>query len=250
MRNEVQKSEYTEAIILAGGFGTRIKEVLGNDVPKTMAPICEKPFLNYLLNFLTHYGVTHVVISTGHLANVITDYYGSLGRNPTWGGAKLSFSHEATPLGTGGAIRLAMKQCRQKNILVLNGDSFFDFNLPNFTIMHRVYKAQQSVALREVDDASRYGKVTKDDSHKITAFQEKSIQKQEGFINAGIYIFNKEAFLTATNADDAFSLEKDYFPKAIDADKIFGFEYDGYFIDIGVPDDYKKAQDDLKDFKY
>jgi D-glycero-alpha-D-manno-heptose 1-phosphate guanylyltransferase len=215
-----------------------------------MAPICEKPFLNYLLNFLTHYGVTHVIISTGHLAHKITDYYGSLGRNPTWDGAKLSFSHETSPLGTGGAIRLAMKQCKQKNVLVLNGDSFFDFDLPHLTTMHRVYKSHQTIALREVDDASRYGKVVLGSDHTIAEFQEKSTQPQEGSINAGIYIFNKEQFLKDTPVDEAFSLEKDFFPNAIKAANIRGFEYSGYFIDIGIPADYNKAQDDLKDFKY
>lgn len=248
-KEQPAKSECIEAIILAGGFGTRIKEAIGDDIPKPMAPVCEKPFLNYLLNFLTHHGVKHIVISTGHLADKITDYYGSLGSTATWGGAKLSFSHESTPLGTGGAIRLAMQQCKQKKVLVLNGDSFFDFDLPHLTAMHRVYKSNQTLALREVDDASRYGRVV-EDSNIIKEFQEKSTTPQEGYINAGIYIFTKEVFLKETPADAPFSLEKDFFSKAIQEGKMHGFEYDGYFIDIGIPADYNKAQDDFKNFKY
>ena len=248
-QSQIIKSEYTEAIILAGGFGTRIKEVLGDDIPKPMAPVCEKPFLNFLLNFLTHYGITHIVISTGHLAEKITTYYGSLGTNPTWGGAKLTFSHESVPLGTGGAIRLAMQHCKQKNVLVLNGDSYFDFDLPNLTTMHKTFKSLQTLALREVEDASRYGKVV-EANHVIQEFQEKSTTKQDGYINAGVYIFNKEAFMNDTPMDTAFSLERDYFPKAIEQQKMHGFYYGGYFIDIGIPEDYKKAQDDFKDFKY
>lgn len=134
-------------------------------------------------------------------------------------------------------------------MLVLNGDSFFDFDIPQFTFLHKSYKAQQSLALRWVEDASRYGKVV-EENNQIIEFQEKSDNAQEGFINAGIYIFNKESFMSETPEVEAFSLEKDYFPKAIKNGKIYGFNFNGYFIDIGVPSDYKKAQDDLKDFKY
>lgn len=241
--------EYTEAIILAGGFGTRLKEVV-TDLPKPMAPINEVPFLNYLLNYLTHFGIKHIVISTGHLSEKITDYYNSLGKKPEWGGAKLSFSHESSPLGTGGAIRLALEKCKQKQVLVLNGDSFFDFDIKQFSYLHKVYHSNFSLALRTIDNAARYGTVECSNQNQIETFKEKSGLETEGLINAGIYIIKKEPFLSKTESNKNFSIEKDFFEKQLTEEKIYGFKFDGYFIDIGIPEDYSKAQNDFKEFKY
>ena len=241
--------EYTEAIILAGGFGTRLKEVV-SDLPKPMAPVNEIPFLNYLLNYLSYQGITHIIISTGHLSEKITDYYGALGKKATWGGTKLSFSHESTPLGTGGAIKLALVKCKQKNVFVLNGDSFFDFDIKQFAYMHKCKKSFFSLALRQVDDASRYGTVECDYNYKVESFKEKSGMKIPGKINAGIYLLRKDEYLKRTADLVNFSIEKDFFEKQLNEEKLLGFKYDGYFIDIGVPEDYTKAQHDFKEFKY
>ncbi len=241
--------EYTEAIILAGGFGTRLKEVV-TDLPKPMAPVNEIPFLNYLINFLSYQGISHIVISTGHLSEKITEYYGALGKKATWGGTKITFSHESKPLGTGGAIRLALEKCKQKNVFILNGDSFFDFDIKQFARLHKSKKSLFSLALRKVDDASRYGTVECNTDNKVESFKEKTGEVKVGDINAGIYLLRKDEFLKRTEPDLNFSIEKDFFEKQLNEEKLLGFKYDGYFIDIGIPEDYKKAQHDFKDFKY
>lgn len=241
--------EYKEAIILAGGFGTRLKEVI-TDLPKPMAPINEIPFLNFLLNFLTCQGITHIVISTGHLSEKITDYYGAINNKAVYNGTEISFSHEKAPLGTGGAIRLALEKCTQENVFVLNGDSFFDFDINHFAVKHKSKKSLFSLALRHVEDASRYGTVVCNETNKITSFKEKNGEKKSGQINAGIYLLNKNEYLKRTEDLKNFSIEKDFFEKQLNEDKLLGFKYDGYFIDIGIPEDYTKAQHDFKEFKY
>lgn len=233
-----------EAIILAGGFGTRLQTVV-NDVPKPMAPINSIPFLNYVFDYLKHYQIQHVVLSTGYLADKILDYY-----KDEFNGIKISYAKEETPLGTGGGIRLAMTKCTTQDILVLNGDSFFDVDINIHYSNHVSKQADCTLALRKVDNAARYGTIQLGASKVIHAFKEKDSVECEGLINGGVYILNRETYLSKTEADSVFSIEKDFYEKRIKELHIFGFEYNGYFIDIGIPEDYKKAQDDFKGFKY
>lgn len=233
-----------EAIILAGGFGTRLQTVV-NDVPKPMAPINNIPFLNYVFDYLKHYQIQHVVLSTGYLADKILDYY-----KDEFNGIKISYAKEETPLGTGGGIRLAMTKCTTQDILVLNGDSFFDVDINIHYSNHVSKQADCTLALRKVDNAARYGTIQLGISNVIDAFKEKDSIEREGLINGGVYILNRETYLSKTEADSVFSIEKDFYEKRIKELYIFGFEYNGYFIDIGIPEDYKKAQDDFKGFKY
>lgn len=233
-----------EAIILAGGFGTRLQTVV-NDVPKPMAPINNIPFLNYVFDYLKHYQIQHVVLSTGYLADKILDYY-----KDEFNGIKISYAKEETPLGTGGGIRLAMSKCTTQDILVLNGDSFFDVDINMHYSNHVLKQADCTLALRKVDNAARYGTIQLGASNVIDAFKEKDSIERGGLINGGVYILNRETYLSKTEADSAFSIEKDFYEKRIKELDIFGFEYNGYFIDIGIPEDYKKAQDDFKGFKY
>lgn len=239
----------TEAIILAGGFGTRLKSVVA-DLPKPMAPVNGPPFLNYLLSYLAHYGVKNIIVSTGYGAEQITSYYNELSKQATWDGARIGYSHEAEPLGTGGAIRLAMQQSRQKQVIVLNGDSFFDVDLDAFSMLYKKSHAQHAIALRQEEDTARYGTIDIDSHNRITAFKEKTGNEGSGLINAGIYILNKDLFLNSTKPDINFSVEKDFFEVKLEEQKICGFEFNGYFIDIGIPEDYAKAQHDFKRFKY
>ena len=232
-----------EAIILAGGFGTRLQSVV-NDVPKPMAPINHEPFLNYVFDYLKHYHIEHVVLSTGYLADKITDYYKN-----QFNGISISYTKEMNPLGTGGGIRLAMEQCTKKDILVLNGDSFFDVNLNRYYNQHTSFHSDCSLALRKVNNAARYGTIKLGNGF-IKSFKEKDNIEQPGLINGGVYILNRELYLGKTIANEAFSIEKDFFEKRINELNLLGFEYDGYFIDIGIPEDYKKAQDDFKGFAY
>lgn len=233
-----------EAIILAGGFGTRLQSVV-SDAPKPMAPVNDVPFLNYIFDYLTFFKIEHVVLSTGYLSEKISGYY-----KEEFKGIKISYTKEETPLGTGGGIRLAMEKCTTKNILVLNGDSFFDVDLQAYYPLHEQFNSDCTLALRKVSNASRYGTIKLSDTSAITEFKEKDGIEQEGLINGGVYILNRDLFLSKTKPDVAFSIEKDFFENRINELHIFGFEYDGYFIDIGIPEDYKKAQDDFKRFKY
>lgn len=234
----------TEAIILAGGFGTRLQTVV-NDVPKPMAPVNNEPFLNYIFKYLKHFGITHVVLSTGYLADKISDYYKN-----EYLGIKISYTKEISPLGTGGGIRLAMEKCNTENVLVLNGDSFFDVNLNHYYNQHVTCKSNCSLALRNVENASRYGTINLGNNHAILGFKEKDGFEKQGLINGGVYILNRELFLNKTIPNQAFSIEKVFFETRIHELNMSGFEHSGYFIDIGIPEDYKKAQTDFASFAY
>ncbi|GAB4141317.1 MAG: nucleotidyltransferase family protein [Bacteroidia bacterium] len=234
----------TEAVILAGGFGTRLKTVI-SDVPKPMAPVNGKPFLHYLLLYLKHYGITDVVMSTGYLADKVEDYFGA-----AYQGMRIRYARETAPLGTGGGIRLALEQCKSAHVLVLNGDSFLDFNLKSYFEFHLESSADVSMALREVEDGTRYGTILLD-GKKIAAFREKSPENNgKQLINAGIYIIRKKSYIKHTPADAAFSIEYDFFARYCDHLQFQGYKTEGYFIDIGLPEDYIKAQSDFTHFKY
>lgn len=232
-----------EAIILAGGFGTRLQAVV-NDVPKPMAPINDIPFLNYVFDYLKYYQIEHVVLSTGYLADKISEYYKN-----EFNGIRISCAKEETPLGTGGGIRLAMEKCHTKHVLVLNGDSFFDVNLNQYFNQHTSFHSDCSLALRKVSNAARYGTIKLGNGY-IKAFKEKDSIEKEGLINGGVYIINRELFLNKTEVLKPFSIEKDFFETRINELNLMGFEYEGYFIDIGIPEDYNKAQIDFKNFNY
>lgn len=232
------------AIILAGGFGTRLQRVV-NDVPKPMAPINGIPFLNYQLNYLKHYGIKKIILSVGYLSEKIKNFYQS-----AFNGLELSYVIEDTPLGTGGGIRLAMQSADDDLVLVLNGDSFFDLNIHTFFELHKQSLAQLSLALRQVNDAARYGTILSNASQQIISFKEKNNIPHAGTINAGVYILNKNIYLENTKSNLNFSIEKDFFETHLQELIIKGFEFNGYFIDIGIPEDYEKAQHDFKEFKY
>lgn len=231
------------AIILAGGFGTRLKTVV-NDLPKPMAPVNGEPFLNYQLTYLKHFGVKKVIFSVGYLAEKIQDYYKS-----SFNELEIKYVIEENPLGTGGGIRLGLEHCTDEFALVLNGDSFFDVDLHEFFKLHTNETSQFSLALRKVNDSSRYGTIETDANDRIISFMEKTNRMKEGRINGGVYILNKELYLKTTPSGN-FSIEKDFFEKQLDKLSIKGFEFTGYFIDIGIPEDYTKAQHDLKGFTY
>ena len=251
----------SEAIILAGGFGTRLQSVV-SDLPKPMAPLNGIPFLDYQLLYLKHFGVKRVVLSVGHLHEKITAHYKN-----NFNGIEIDYALETSPLGTGGGIRLAAEKCKSKTVLVLNGDSFFDVDLNSFSEQHTLSGADCSLALRKVENASRYGTVhfssvppcydnlSKQNKipigmSRIDSFTEKNGEEKPGLINGGVYLLNKELYLNKTEANKNFSVEKDFFEKMLNDLNLFGFEYNGYFIDIGIPQDYTKAQNDFKGFKY
>lgn len=232
-----------EAVILAGGFGTRLQEVL-KEVPKAMAPVNGRPFLEYLLDYLVVNGIRKVVLSVGHHSTMIMEHFGS-----EYLGMKIDYALEKRPLGTGGGIRLALDKCQGENILALNGDTLFLLDLKNFHKQHKGRKKPISIALRRVGDVSRYGSVRIDENQQIFSFGEKSAAKLPGLINAGVYLINKSYFLEATTPG-SFSIEEDLFVKLAQNGFLTGIPYDAYFLDIGIPKDYFRAQDEFKKLIY
>ncbi|MCX6181642.1 MAG: nucleotidyltransferase family protein [Bacteroidetes bacterium] len=226
-----------EAVILAGGFGTRLQSVVA-DVPKPMAPVNSKPFLEYLLNYALNQGIQHVVLSTGYKHEVIENYFGN-----SYKSLSISYAQETSPLGTGGGIQLALKKCTEKNVVVLNGDSFFEVDLNALEQKHLAAKSEFSIAAKKMFNFNRYG-ILQTNGSRIIAFEEKR-EVAEGLINAGVYIIDREQFL-ALNLAEKFSMEKDYMERFFTSHQFNAFEFEGYFIDIGIPEDYEKAQRDFK----
>ncbi len=223
----------TNAIILAGGMGTRLKSVI-TDIPKPMAPVANKPFLTYLLNQLCSFDITEVKLSVGYKHEVIESYFGTKYKH-----LNLDYIIEKEPLGTGGGIRLAAEACTSETLLICNGDTYFDVNIDQFVTEHIQNKNGMTIALKQMDRVNRYGMVELNQS-EIIGFSEKSEALKTGWINGGIYALNKALFLDNTQAGN-FSMEVDFMEKMVGQIKLEGFKSDGYFIDIGIPDDYHKA---------
>lgn len=225
-----------EAIILAGGFGTRLKSVV-NDVPKPMAPIGQIPFLSYLLDYLSHYGVLRVILSTGYMHEVIERYYGNY-----YQGIELIYSFEHEPLGTGGAIKAAIGKAQSNKIFILNGDTFFQVNLQELYEYHVAKEADLTVALKKMNNFDRYGTVEVDQG-RVAVFHEKR-PNDAGMINGGVYLINKQVF-SSLNLPDKFSFETDVLQVFMSKLRFYGYVSDKYFIDIGIPEDYMRAQVEL-----
>lgn len=232
-----------EAIVLAGGLGTRLRSVV-SELPKAMAPVNGRPFLEYQLLYLKHYGVRHVVLSVGYMHYIIEEHFGA-----QWNGLEISYAIEEEPLGTGGGIALACNKLHGQEVLALNGDTIFQVDLTVLKEKHIQYQSAFTMALRSVDDVERFGTVKVDEMQRITGFAEKGKQHGSGVINGGIYLFDKSLLLDA-GLPGRFSLEKDFFEKQYNAVAMYGVAFDAYFLDIGVPDDFKKAQDEFKRLKY
>ena len=231
-------AKITEAIFLAGGLGTRLRPVV-TDVPKPMADINGKPFLHYLIRLYAGQGVTHIVLSVGHLYQSIKNYFGS-----SYEGVRISYSIEDHPLGTGGAIVKAMSNTETDDVFVVNADTLFDVNLNEISDFHRDKKSIMTLVVREVDNINRYGSVMLDDNSKITGFTEKGQGSGNGFINGGVYIFNK-SFFSGFKFPENFSIEKDFFEKYYRYYTFFAKVCHDYFIDIGIPEDYSRARKQL-----
>ena len=225
---------FREAVILAGGFGTRLSHVVSN-VPKPMAPVYGKPFLAYVLDRLVEAGLERIVLATGYKHEVIRAWFGS-----TYRGTEIVYSHEETPLFTGGAIRQAAERLESEDFVVLNGDTLFDIDLQALYAFHRARHAHLSVALRHVEDTARYGSVTCSEG-RIMAFQEKMASIGAGDINGGIYAINRTWLLANTQAGK-FSFEKEVMQPLAGQEGYYGLSFSDYFIDIGIPEDYFRAQ--------
>ncbi|MFH0865843.1 MAG: nucleotidyltransferase family protein [Bacteroidota bacterium] len=227
-----------EAILLAGGLGTRLQKVV-NDVPKPMAPVSGRPFVEHVLDYLIASGIKNIIFSIGYKHEVFTKHFGNSYKN-----LKILYSIEDTPLGTGGGIRKAMKLTRSHNVLVVNADTIFKVDIAQFYMRHKKNIARLSIALRHIDDVIRYGSVGIDDYQRVIFFSEKDTLSGPGYINGGVYIFRND-FFYSLNLPEKFSLEKDCLEKFYLKLKISGFPSNAYFLDIGIPEDYEKAQYEL-----
>lgn len=225
-----------EAIILAGGFGTRLKSVV-SDVPKPMAPIRNVPFLTYIFEYLRRYGVTKVVLCTGYKHEIIQSFYGESFKD-----LMISYSYESTPLGTGGAIKKALATIEGNHTLILNGDTMFTIDLNDFIATHVESDADVTLAVKQMNNFERYG-VLRLDGNKIVDFQEKK-WTSNGFISGGVYLARTSLF-RELHFLQSFSFETDYLQKYVNSQNFSAFISDEYFIDIGIPEDYKKAQEEL-----
>ncbi len=236
-----QQHKISEAIILAGGFGTRLQTVV-SDLPKPMATVAGKPFLHFIVKQLIQQGIQRIVFSVGYKSEFITDYFSN-----TDFGIEMLFQKESEPLGTGGGIKHAMQACQSEAILVLNGDTYFEID---FNLLHTVYlqkSAKAALALRYVEHASRYGQVKLSEDKTIIAFEEKNLNEvKAGCINGGTYILDKKYFIEQTGTK--FSIEKDFFEVEVNNGLLAGHVYKDYFIDIGIPEDYYKANEDFRIF--
>ena len=229
-----------ECVVLAGGLGTRLRGVIGEQ-PKCMAPINSQPFLYYLMQYLETEGCTKLILSLGYKHEVVIEWIRQ--QNYSF---KIDWVIEDEPLGTGGGIKLALTAAQGEEVFILNGDTFFDVSLEEMLVYHQQLngESEATLALKYMENFERYGTVTTDREKRITAFKEKQ-PMESGWINGGVYLVNRTAFL-AKNFPEKFSFEKDYLEAFITERRLFGFESGEYFIDIGVPEDYDKAQTDFK----
>jgi len=220
-----------QAIILAGGMGTRLRSVI-SEIPKPMAPVCGVPFLKYIFKYLKNNKINKIVLSVGYKWQDIRDYFGYAFED-----VELIYSVEDQPLGTGGAIKKAINYIETDNLFIINGDTYYDVPLE---MLLQVYDKSTKLvmSLKHMREFDRYGCV-KIDSGFVKEFHEKAYY-ESGYINGGVYLSSKELF-NCYNGNDVFSFEK-FIEENYKKINIKGVCVDKYFIDIGIPEDYKKAQ--------
>ena len=227
-----------QAIILAGGLGTRLRTVVA-DLPKTMAPICGKPFLAHLLDRFVVAGFDSAILAVGYLSESIREHFGERYRS-----LPLTYSIEPEPLGTGGAIKKALDRVRVSDVFVVNGDTYVEVDYPAMLACHARAGSTLTLAAQQVSDASRYGALDID-SDRIRGFFEKG-RGGPGVINAGVYVLRPELF-DRYPLPHAFSFENDVMVPHVKEIAPLALPTRGMFIDIGVPEDYARAQTLLHD---
>jgi D-glycero-alpha-D-manno-heptose 1-phosphate guanylyltransferase len=225
------------AIILAGGLGTRLRSAVP-DLPKCMAPVAGRPFISYVIDDCVQQGITNFILSLGYKSEVITEFI-----TTEYPGLNVQYAIEAEPLGTGGGIKLACSKIKDKTVLVVNGDTLFKADLRELHSFHLLNKADCTLVLKPMENFDRYGVVELNQDFSVISFKEKQFY-QKGNINGGVYMLNTDELIQG-NFPDKFSFEKDYLEKYVGKRRIFGFVQNKYFIDIGIPEDFEKANKDL-----
>lgn len=231
-----------DAIILAGGLGNRLRSVIA-DVPKPMADIAGRPFLEYVLEYLAHWGLTRAILAVSYKHELVQAHF--KGR---YGGIEIAYSIETERRGTGGAILQALEQVESPDVLVLNGDTLFAADIDRLAGVHDANTADLTVALRPMPDCERYGSVQTDAEGRIIGFKEKRA-RVAGTINGGIYVVQRE-WVTGLRWPTVFSFEKDVMEALYRKHRFFGAAFDNYFIDIGIPDDYHRANRELPELRW
>lgn len=231
-----------EAIILAGGLGTRLRDAVP-DLPKCMAPVAGHPFLYYIIRYLESQGVKRFVFSLGYRHDVVEDFL-----RDHFPALVYTSVIEPAPLKTGGAIKLALAAVESDDVLVINGDTLFKVGLKELEAGHLHRQAECTLALKPMLRFDRYGAVATNEVGRIMAFEEKKYL-DHGNINGGVYLLNKKKFL-AQDWPDVFSFESDYLQRDSNTKDFYGVIQDRYFIDIGIPEDFNRAQVDLKHFPF
>ena len=221
------------AVILAGGLGTRLRSVV-QDRPKVLAEIAGRPFLTYLLDQLIKVNIGEVVLCTGYRSHQVRDTLGNRYR-----GLEITYSVETFPLGTAGALRLALPLFRSDPVLVMNGDSYCDAEFASFWQWHWRRQAVTSLLLTKLDDTQRFGRVQVAENGAVTAFQEKGTSAGPGLISAGIYLMSRN-LITSIPGGASVSLEREVFPRWVGRG-LYGFETGSRFMDIGTPDAFAGA---------
>ena len=223
-----------EAIVLAGGFGTRLRSVV-DDVPKPLAPVAGRPFLAWLLDGLAEGGLRRCILATGYMADKIEARIGT-----RWRGMDIFYSVESKPLGTGGATAQAAKLLLGNSAHVLNGDTYLGYSPSMLEAKTLALGTEAGVALAEVDDVARYGAAVVIDD-RVESFQEKGAVGP-GLINAGSYFFTEAVLSRLAIGNAPFSLETEILAPLAKNRQIAVFTETEAFIDIGVPEDYARAQ--------
>ncbi|MEM8639614.1 MAG: nucleotidyltransferase family protein [Cyanobacteria bacterium P01_G01_bin.54] len=222
-------------VILAGGLGTRLRSVV-SDRPKPLAEVNGRPFMTYLLDQLADTGLKRVVLCTGYRGEMVEAVLGH-----RWRSLELIYSQELVPLGTGGALRLAIPQIHSEIALVMNGDSYCEIDLQAFWQYHQLHPQDCTIALTQMQDVQRFGQVKLNSRNQIIQFGEKDKVSEPGWINAGIYLLNISE-LQAMPEQQYFSLEMGLFVNWVTRGQLWGFVTPGLFIDIGLSQSYERAQ--------
>lgn len=222
-----------EAILLTGGLGTRLRGISG-DLPKTMLPVAGRPFLEHVVSSLVVQGFTRIVLAVGYKREKIREHFGSDFNN-----TELIYSEEDTPLGTGGAVRRALKHVRGENVFVLNSDTWCQIDYSAMLHAHMTERSLLTMAVVTVEDIKRFGSVAIE-AGRVLTFQEKGASGP-GLINAGVYAMAVDHLASAA-LPASFSLEREYIEPRIAELRPLAFPIQGTFIDIGVPADYERAQ--------
>lgn len=228
----------TECIILAGGLGTRLRSAVP-DLPKAMAPVAGKPFLSHVIDYYLRQGVESFIFSLGYRHEAIEEFL-----QVEYPALKTQVVIENEPLGTGGAIKLACSKATRENVLVLNGDTIFKIEVALLAAFHTSHQADCTLSLKPMHHFERYGVVELSGDAAISSFREKQYY-EAGLINGGVYALNVASFLQEL-LPQKFSFEKDYMELLFMQRKMYGVVQDEYFIDIGIPEDFNKANIDFK----